>query len=311
MEKTEIISTINRFVGKTSLQLSKHSPIILVVAGIGTGIGAAVLACKATLKVNEVTEESKETIDRIHAAVEKGQTETGKEYSAEDGKKDLTIVYGQTAIKFVKLYGPSIALGAIAITSTLAGYNILNKRYAATVAAYTVLDKSFKDYRGRVATRFGADIERELRYNIKAIDVDEVIVNEDGSETIVTKSEKQIDLDTMSDYSRFFDEFALGFEKNNPDYNFMFLKKQQCYANNRLQSQGHLFLNEVFDMLGMDRTPIGSVVGWIYDPKDHTRDNFVDFGFDVNNSNHRDFVNGREPAILLEFNVDGPIFELI
>jgi hypothetical protein len=64
-------------------------------------------------------------------------------------------------------------------------------------------------------------------------------------------------------------------------------------------------------MLGIDRSKAGSVVGWVI-TKEGTGDNFIDFGvFDGDNPRARDFVNGREGSILLDFNVDGVIYDKI
>ena len=92
----------------------------------------------------------------------------------------------------------------------------------------------------------------------------------------------------------------------------MFLRAQQQYANDKLIAQGHLFLNEVYDMLGLPRTKAGAIVGWVYDDNNAVGDNFVDFGiYDVHRETARDFVNGYERSILLDFNVDGVIYDLI
>lgn len=313
MAKLEIMNKLNRGIHMAGFQIKKHSPEILLTAGIIGGVASAVMACKSTLKVDSVVTETKEKIEKIHTAVEEGKTESGEDYTVEDSKKDLSIVYVQTGVKFIKLYGPAIALGTVSTISILAGHNILRKRYAATAAAFTVIDKNFKEYRGRVIERFGKDLDKELRYNIKAKEVEEVTVSEDGSEVVTTKVVEEIDPNTVGDYSRFYDEWCLGFEKGNPEYNIMTLKLKQSYLNEKLQANGSLFLNEVYDELGMSRTPIGSIVGWIYDPSNPEIDSYVSFGdlYDPSNPNKRDFVNGREPAILLEFNCDGPIYEKI
>ena len=61
-------------------------------------------------------------------------------------------------------------------------------------------------------------------------------------------------------------------------------------------------------MLGIPATRAGQQVGWIYDKNDPNKDNFVDFGiYDTNRPSNRDFVNGYERTILLDFNVDGNI----
>lgn len=314
MGKTEIMNKINRTVNRTGLKLKKYSPEILVVSGIIGGVVSAVMACKATPKVNAILEDTKNKVNSIHDVVENPEKYNLEQpYTVEDGKKDLAIVYAQTGLEFVKVYGPAVAVGTLSILSILAGHNILRKRYVATAAAYTVLDKNFKEYRGRVIERFGKELDKELRYNIKTKEVEEVVVNEDGSEAVTKKTIEVVDPKTVGDYACFFDEWCTLYEKNNPEYNLMSLKMVLNHANDRLQANGHLFLNEVRDMLGAPRTPVGNVVGWIYDPSNKDIDSYVSFGdfYDVKDPDKRDFVNGREPAILLEFNVDGPILELI
>lgn len=320
MNKTEITNKLSRAANRAGLQLKKHSPEILVGVGIVSGVAAAVMACKATPKATVVIEDAKNTINDIHrvaAEPEKFVTEEHPDlYTPEDEKRDLTMVYAKTGIEVVKVYAPAITVGALAITSILAGHNIMRKRYAATVAAYMTLDQNFKDYRNRVIDRFGKELDKELRFNIKAKEIEEIVVNEDGTQEVVKTTVNEVDPSTVGDYARFFDEFCTGFEKNNPEYNLMTLRRLEDYANDLLVNRGHVLLNDVFDSFGLPRTPIGAVVGWYYDPKDPTRDNFVSFGkdfdhFNPNNPNLRDFVNGREQALLLEFNVDGPIYELI
>ena len=220
-------------------------------------------------------------------------------------------MYVQTGVKVAKLYAPAVAVGALAITSVLSGHNIMRKRNAGLAAAYVALDKSFKDYRGRVVERFGKELDRELKYNIKSQELEETIVDEKGKEKTVKKTVGVVDPNEISDYAKFFDESCTGWSKD-PEYNLLFLKKQQNWANDKLKAQGHLFLNEVYDMLGIDRTKYGNVVGWIYDEKNPNGDNFVDFGiYDIYSDRARAFVNGYERNILLDFNVDGPILDLI
>lgn len=311
MKNLDIANKLSRGVYKVGFQLKKHSPEILVAAGVVGGIASAVLACKATLKVHEITDETKETIDMIHAAVEEGHNEAGSEYTVEDSKKDLSIVYVQTGIKLAKLYGPAIVLGTVSTISILAGHNILRQRHAATAAAYAIVDKSFKEYRNRVVDRFGKEIDHELRHGVKAVEVEKTVINEKGKEKTVKETVEVIDPSDISEYARFYDAGCKGWEKD-PEWNLRTLVNMQHYANDKLKTKGYLFLNDVYEMLGLPRTKAGQVVGWIYDPECPNGDNCVDFGIhNVNRAKNRDFVNGYEPVILLDFNVDGPILDLI
>lgn len=300
--KTEIMKSVNGVASKTVMKLKKHSPEILVVAGIAGTVVSAVLACKATTKVAEILDETKGTLDTIHEGMETGAI-NGQEYTTEDGKKDTVVVYAQTGMKLAKLYAPAIILGTLSITSILASNNILRKRNVALGAAYAAIDKSFKEYRGRVIERFGEQVDTELKYGIKAKKFEEIEVDpETGKEKKVKKTVMVADPNLQSDYAVYFDSKSRNYETN-PDYNRMFLKAQQAFANDKLQTRGHLFLNEVLDDLDLPRTPAGQIVGWTKDGPD----GYVNFRIvEV----ERETEDGRhEPTLLLDFNVEGNIWE--
>lgn len=300
--KTEILKSVNGVTSKAVMKLKKHSPEILVVAGIAGTVVSAVLACKATTKVAEILDETKGTLDTIHEGMETGAI-NGQEYTNEDGKKDTVVVYAQTGMKLAKLYGPAIILGTLSVTSILASNNILRKRDVALGAAYAAIDKSFKEYRGRVIERFGEQVDTELKYGIKAKKFEEIEVDpETGKEKKVKKTVMVADPNLQSDYAVYFDSKSRNYETN-PDYNRMFLKAQQAFANDKLQTRGHLFLNEVLDDLDLPRTPAGQIVGWTKDGPD----GYVNFRIvEV----ERETEDGRhEPALLLDFNVEGNIWE--
>lgn len=297
-----------RFIHRTGLQLKKHSPEILITVGVVGTVASTVMACRATLKVNDVIARHKDTMNKIDECADNEEYE----YTLEDARKDKIIVYRDTAIDLVRLYAPSVILGTLSLTSIVASNNILRKRNIGLAAAYATIDHSFKEYRGRVIERFGKELDRELKYGVKAETVEERVVDENGNETVETKI-VEVYGHEPSDYARYFDEMCAGWTRN-AEYNLKFLKDQQRHANVLLQKRGHLFLNEVYDMLGIPRTQAGNIVGWIYDDTnpDAEGDNFVDFGiYDINNSKAREFVNGHEQSILLEFNVQGNIWELM
>lgn len=309
MNKTEIMNKVTRTFHKAKFKVKKHSPEILMLAGIGTGVVCVVSACKATLKVNEVAENAKEDIEAIHVATETGITKAGKTYDLEDAKKDTTRVYLQTGLKVAKLYAPAVGFGVVSIACVTGSHNILRKRNIALAAAYTAVDKGFKEYRGRVVERFGEELDKELRYNIKAKQVDEIVVNEDGSETVRKKTVNVVDPNNIDDTSRIWYEGNPGWTKD-PEVNLMFLKKQQAYATEKLRTEGYLFLNDVYEMLGFPKVSYGQVIGWVYDKNDPIGDNFVDFGlYDIHNAEKIAFVNGEERSVLLEFNHDGNILD--
>ena len=309
MNRTELVNKATRVFYRVGFKLRKHSPEILAVGGAVGVVASGVMACRATTKLSEILEEPKQEIEKLKKYVgEKGYTE---KYSEEDSKKDLAILYVQSGVKVAKLYAPSVTLGALSLGCMLGSNHILRKRNIGLAAAYATIDKSFKGYRKRVVERFGEELDRELRYNIKAKEIEEIKIDSKGKEKVEKTTVSAVDPTIHSDYARFFDASCTGWEKN-AEYNLMFLKQQQNHANDLLKKRGHLFLNEVYDMLGFDRTEAGQYVGWLYDEKFPNGDNFVDFGiYDMDKERNRAFVNGHEPVILLDFNVDGKISHLL
>ena len=308
MSKTGMKINVKTAAKKAMFNMKKHSPEILIVAGIAGVVTSAVMACKATMKVNEVLAETKENINKVHDVMaDQGISE--KEYSKEDSARDLAIIYGKAGAKLAKLYGPAIALGGLSLTAIVCSNNILRKRNVALAAAYTAIDTSYKQYRSRVIEKFGENVDHEMKYGIKAVQIEEKTVDENGKKKTVKKTVEVVNPYDYSDYARFFDVGNPNWEKDS-EYNLMFLKRQQAYANDKLKANGYLFLNEVYDMLGIPKSKAGQVVGWIYDPENGSGDNYVDFGiYNVNREAARDFVNGYERTILLDFNVDGNIWE--
>lgn len=305
MKNNEIVSKMSRTVSKIGFQLKKHSPEILVVAGVAGTVVSAVMACKATTKISEILDESKDTIDSIHAVSE--NEEMAERYSEEDGKKDLMIVYAQTGLKLAKLYAPAVILGGLSIASILASNNILRKRNIAIAAAYTAIDKSFKEYRGRVVDRFGKDVDYELKYNIKAKEIEETVVDDNGKKKKVKKTVGVVDVNEPSDYAKYFTSDNPYWE-DSPEYNELFLKSRENYATDMLRASGHLSLNEVYKMLGFEGTKAGMVVGWVYDAENPIGDNFVDFSI---RKVHIETDDGVKPAYALDFNVDGNIYDMM
>ena len=305
----QFINNTGKFLSKASIQLKKNSPTILMGLGIVGTIASTVMACKATTKCNAILEKKEEMIDKVHTCVE----DETIEYTKEDEKKDLTIIYTQTGVALLKVYAPSIILGVLSISSIISGHQILKKRNVALAAAYTAVDTGFKKYRKNVVERFGEEVDKELRHSIKAKEIEKVTTDKNGKEKKGKEVVFEIEdpLEGHSEYSRFFD-CGSEYHKKDPEYNLMFLRRQQDYANEKLKCKGHLFLNEVYDMLDIPRTKAGQVVGWIYDPNNNVNgDNYVDFGIYNPQEANRRFVNGYEYNILLDFNVDGVIYDKI
>lgn len=302
MKALALKNNVTRAFGKAGLKLKKHSPEILAVVGTVGVVTSAVMACKATTKISEILDDAKEQLDTVQEAVT--NPELADQYSPADAKKDTAIIYVQSGVKLVKLYGPAVAVGVASLACLLGSNQILRKRNVALAAAYKAVDTSYKAYRSRVVERFGEEMDRELRYNIKAREVQEIVTDENGEEKVVNSVVEMPEFNNYSEYARCFDETCTGWTRD-ADYNFMFVKQIQNWANDRLEAKGYVFLNEVYEMLGMQKTRAGQEVGWV---KGSDGDGFIDFGiFDLKDKQKRRFVNGYEKSIWLDFNVDGTI----
>jgi len=285
---------VGRTIARNTLHVQKASPEVLLGAGIVGLVGSTVLACRATLKVDQVLDEAKNKL-------ELAKNLDHPEYSEKDRSRDISLIYFQTSVKTVKLYAPAIIVGGISIYMLTSSHRIMTRRNIALTAAYGALERGFSQYRARVVEKYGEEADRDLRYGAEVVEITD-------SETGKKKKVTRVSNDDPSIYARFFDPVSPSWSKE-PEYNLLFLKCQQNYANDLLRSRGHVFLNEVYDMLGIPRSKAGAVVGWILSPNGET-DNFVNFGvFDGKTDIARDFVNGLEGAILLDFNVDGIIYD--
>lgn len=294
---------MKNMVNAGKMAVKKHSPEILVFTGIAGMVTSTVMACKATRKIDPVLEAHKENAKAVHKKFEKNPDEHAE-------KRELTKVYMKTGVGFVKLYGPSVMLGTLSITGILASNSILRKRNLALAAAYTAIDTSFKQYRGRVVERFGEQVDKELRIGAHQEKIEVVETDENGKEKKVKKDVTVVDNPMPSDYARYFAYGDAKAAEPNSDYNAFFLRAQQELANHMLRANGFLFLNDVYEMLGIDKSIAGQAVGWVYDKnaEDHG-DNYVDFGIQEVYRKRSDKPGDYEKVFLLDFNVDGAILD--
>lgn len=288
-------TAVTRFGHHTLLRASKHSPTILVVSGV-VGLGAtAIMAAKATRKIDPVLDDHAK--QRINIEVEN--------LPKKQHQRALLDLYTNTGWRLGKIYAPSIFVGATSAVSVLGGHRILVGRHVASMAAYSGLFNEFKAYRDRVRATFGEEQERALQEGGKLEWVEDP--DHKGEYKLKASFPERLDQAYLRPW----------FEPPNtnctphPAANFAFLQGVQSYMNVLLNSRGHVFLNEVLDALDMARVPYGQKLGWLSD-KYGGIDCFIDFGYtDSANPHTLDFLDGKVTTVQLNFNVDGEIYEKI
>lgn len=312
MNLTTVRNAITTGFHKTRFKVQKNSPEILLVTGIILGAGTLVTACKATLKVNDILSESREKIEKIRDLGEDKERCKEHDCSEDDIKKAMAMTYVKTALDVVKVYSPSIILGGMSLMCLISSNNILKRRNAATMAAFATMKKSFDGYRDRVVARYGEEVDKQLKNAIRTEKVTEEKVDEEtGKKKKSSKDVEVTDYDGHSEFSRIFDESNPNWKKD-AHYNKVFVQQAERYANDMLRVKGVLFLNEVYSMLGFDRTKEGQAIGWVYRPGDDKFKNFVSFDlYNTNDAQKRAFVNGYERSIILDFNPDGIVWDAL
>ena len=296
--------TLRKSFKKAQLTVRKHSPEILMVAGVIGTVAGAVMACKETLELEDVLDECKQEKMELEE-----QYTMCEQYSEDALKKDQVKLTIKHAAKIVKLYAPSVIMEATSIGVIFASNDIMRKRNASMAAAYATLNSMYKRYRQNVIESYGEEVDKDMRFGVKHEKVTEI--DEDGNKVKVDA--RIVDLDNtalaISDYSRFFQMGCKGFDASSGRYNLLYLKGIQAMFNNKLIADGYVMLNDVYRELGFDTIPEGWSIGWVYDEANPIGDNYIDFGlYEARNKNQR-AVNDWEPVILMDFNVDGNLYE--
>ena len=309
MKRTELATKARQILVKSKLGLKKHSPEILMATGIGVGIVAAVVACKQTVKATQIVENSRKSLDDIESV--KVMAANGEaEYTEEDEKNDRRTIAIQLTKGMIRTYAVPVGLGVLSVTCILASNHILRKRNAALAAAYSALSLDFANYRKRVVDKYGKETDFMLKNGLEKELIAHQVIDPDTGEVKETKEEVlKYDGEKLSRYARVFDEVGSTQWTPSPDHNKAFLLMEQNYFNERIKTRGYIFLNEVYERLGFRPTKAGSVVGWVYQNADYEG---IDFGiFTARTPKAKDFLNGDEPSIILDFNVQGDILSLV
>lgn len=308
----EIKKSLIKAANKVIFSTKKNSPELLLGAGIVGVVATAILVGKETLKAEKVVKNYENKLTDIQQAKEIAEEQPEKyEYDTAIEKHDRMVLRVQTTGNLLKIYAPAVALGTVSIGCILAARNIMQKRYLGVVAAYNGLSEAFQLYRTRVIEDQGKIKDLEYRYGKKFKKETTEIINEDGTKEVV-ETYKPVDSIDPKDIAK--DDSCVIFCDENDNWqenwelSMMFLRGQQNVATDMLHAKGHLFLNEVYDLLGMNDTPYGAVVGWLDDPTG-VNDSYVDFGI-MNMANPQKRI-GDDYCIPLEFNHSGVIYDKI
>lgn len=294
---------------KTKFKLKKNSPEILIISGVIGMVVSTVMACKATTKLDDILEKGNERIEGAKAIkMEDGGSQITTQ---QEVNKKLFKAYACTGLDVVKLYAPSAIGMGLSISAILCSHNIMRQRNITLATAYAALDQTYKKYRERVVEQFGEDAEKDIRYGVTKEKFEETVTDENGKEKKKKVTKGLVDQDKVGPYAKFFDEGSRMWEKD-ADLNLMFLRQQERIFNDKLIVDKYVFLSDVYRALDIPETKVSRSVGWIYDPKNPNLANNIDFGiYNTNREKSRDFVNGYERVILLDFNVDGPIMNRV
>lgn len=300
--------------GNGLLLAKAHAPEILVGTGVA-GFGLTVYgACKATVRAQEILDEKETKLNLIQEQQNRGDiTAIAAANFAENEKK-------KARNGLIRAYVPVATTGVASVILVLGGYRMINGRLVATAAAYKTLEAGFDRYRNNVRGEFGEETDWRMLNSIKPEDMEKAIEEREINRAIEADNKrKKLHHKKKRDsyqeiYSKIFDQYSDRWRRSwTPDQVFQYLRQKQREANDMLAIRKHIFLNEVYDLLGLERTEEGAVVGWIITK--NNPDSFVDFGIDnMPEGKLREILSAtrnEDIQIRLHFNPDGLIYNMI
>lgn len=272
----------------------KHAPTILTATGTVGLVGTAVLASRATLTYKELIADEVMVITDGPNLMKRNE-----HYTEDEFRKDRIVCYSRIVTKTVKHYAPTIALGVASIAAFWWSHSIQSKRIAGLAAAYAALDTSYRKYKKSVASVIGEESMKKVEEKI----LDDVVFTDEPFE--YDKMAESV-IPEYSPYARIIDETSSVWDPSD-DITELNIHAQLNYMNDLLRTRGYLFLSDVYDALGIPRTPASQVVGWLWKKGDG--DHYVSFG-DIEGRRIRFWDDSRRREVanyLLDFNVDGEI----
>lgn len=303
------------YINKGKFAFEKNKGLIFTLLSAGFEIAAVVVMAKQAPKAEKVLVPANKKVAKLKEELNNNELIMNNQVYPEEHKKEIRKIQRQTAISLVKIYALPVIFTGASLAFMGGSYKIMKDKEIALGAAYVTLDNAFKSYRGRVKEKFGEEVENGIFRDARDEKVTKQIIDKKGNikevEEVVNKTHGG------GAWEIFFDATSSLYAKDGRA-NYETLLARRAILQQKLESDGYLFLSDVFDELMLDKTVIDKdllkasrVVGWIFDPKDPNKSNWVDFGISNRRGEYnevgRDLFDKIESCCWLSFNPDGVI----
>lgn len=145
-----------------------------------------------------------------------------------------------------KLYIPPAVSSGVTVSAIIVGTAIGNRRTAAIAAAYSITDKAFSEYKGRVVEQIGETQEGKLRKEITETHIKE---NPPGSREIMISGPGNVLC-----YERFTGRYFHSDMET--------LRKAVNTINAKLNHEMYAYLTDFYELVGLGDNGVGRNLGW-------------------------------------------------
>ena len=284
---------VTQLIGKVKLGAKRNAPEILLGGAFLTGTASIVLASRATLKAKDI----KNTLEGNKMALEFNLN--AGSITENEAKASIRKIYMKYALDLTKEYAIPAGLYAATVAMVFSSYKIQKNRQVALATALAACTTAYNTLLDKLKN--GAAMGLTAKEVLEGVEGREVVDQETGEVTI----EKVQGEPVNGLYQVRFDRYATAWEKDKFQ-NETTLRSEENWANDRLRLQGYVFLNDIYDRLGIPRTKVGQIVGWTLNGDG---DGFIDFG--IKDCAEYEDIRYDSNAFDLNFNVDGNILDKI
>jgi hypothetical protein len=205
--------------------VKEHSTTLLAGVGVAGTIATSVLTAKATVKAVRVVED-----DLVAQDISSGPV---------------------TKTEIVKavwpLYIPPIGVGAVTIASIVMANRLSIRQTAAMAAAYSLSEKSFQEYRDKVAEKLGSNKEQAVRDEV----AQDRVKNNPPDGLIIVGHGDVLCFDMLS--GRYFNSSVETIRKAQNDMNY------------KIANEMYVSLSEFYDEIGLKANMFSDEVGFNID----------------------------------------------